>query len=248
MQRSMCMSNTSSVSNAAFHVHALLCASYLSTYALCTALLTLLIHTAHTVCPPLHSFHCTLAQVNGAFEGILDREGQAFHVHAADYVLGLADLTGEVMRLAVSSRAAAAADGGGGAAAGNAGGGDGGAGSTGKGTSRRGKRQREQPEAQAKASGAEPAAASEPVAAAEPEAEAGEGRGELVVDADACRLFVQRLYAGFSLLPRSSELGKEMGKKMDVMLASLNKIENEYPEDLLQLGLEGREAGGVEGE
>ncbi|CAI5964555.1 unnamed protein product [Closterium sp. NIES-65] len=221
----------------------------------------------------------TLAQVNGAFEGILDREGQAFHVHAADYVLGLADLTGEVMRLAVSSRAAAAADGGGGAAAGNAGGGDGGAGSTGKGTSRRGKRQREQPEAQAKASGAEPAAASEPVAAAEPEAEAGEGRGELVVDADACRLFVQRLYAGFSLLPRSSELGKEMGKKMDVMLASLNKIENgfsllprssevgkemgkkmdvmlaslnkienEYPEDLLQLGLEGREAGGVEGE
>ncbi|CAI5525055.1 unnamed protein product, partial [Closterium sp. Naga37s-1] len=200
----------------------------------------------------------TLAQVNGAFEGILDRDGRAFHVHAADYVLGLADLTGEVMRLAVSSRAAAAADGGGGAAADNAGGGDGGAGSTGKGTSRRGKRQREQPEAQAKASGAEPAAASEPVAAAEPEAEAGEGRGELVVDADACRLFVQRLYAGFSLLPRSSELGKEMGKKMDVMLASLNKIENvsytrfvrgsEYPEDLLQLGLEGREAGGVEGE
>ncbi|CAI7898615.1 unnamed protein product, partial [Closterium sp. NIES-53] len=164
----------------------------------------------------------TLAEVNGAFEGILDRDGRTFHMHAADYVLGLADLTGEVMRLAVSSRAAA---GGGGDAAGADAGGVAGAagdneGSNRKGSSRRGKRPREQPEAQPEPRDTEPAAAAEPAKEVEEEG------GAVGLDADACRLFVQRLYAGFSLLPRSSEVGKEMGKKMDVMLASLNKIEN----------------------
>ncbi|GJP51429.1 hypothetical protein CLOM_g10594 [Closterium sp. NIES-68] len=178
----------------------------------------------------------TLAQVNGAFEGVTDRDGRTFHVHAADYVLGLADLTGEVMRLAVSSRGSVAA----------AASGDGDGGSAGRGSSKQGKRAREWEEAKGEAEGGR--------------AEGGNAEGGtakvgslLVVDADACKLFVQRLHAGFSVLPRSSELSKEMGKKMDVMLASLNKIENvsyarfvrgsEYPEDLLQLGLEAKEAG-----
>ncbi|CAI5532323.1 unnamed protein product [Closterium sp. Naga37s-1] len=201
----------------------------------------------------------TLAEVNGAFEGIVDRDGRTFHMHAADYVLGLADLTGEVMRLAVSSRAAAAAagagdgagDGAGGVAGGVAGAAGDNEGSNRKGSSRRGKRPREQPEAQPEPRDTEPAAAA--AAAAEPAKEVEEEGGAVGVDADACRLFMQRLYAGFSLLPRSSEVGKEMGKKMDVMttevvqlyagfsllprssevgkkmdvmLASLNKIEN----------------------
>ncbi|CAI5464950.1 unnamed protein product [Closterium sp. Yama58-4] len=161
----------------------------------------------------------SLAQVNGAFEGILDRDGRTFHVHAADYVLGVGGGGDERVE--------------------------------------RGKRPREQPEAQPEARAAESAGASEPASGAESAAEARDREGAVEVDADACRLFVQRLYAGFSLLPRSSEMGKEMGKKMDVMLASLNKIENvsytrfvrgsEYPEEFLQLGLEGRE-GGAEGE
>lgn len=116
----------------------------------------------------------TLDELNEYLAPVKDADGASFTVSTADYLLGVADLTGEVMRLAIS-----------GAAAGD----------------------------QATA-----------FAAAE---------------------FVRALFEGFSTLPPHSEVDRDMGRKMEVMRASLTKIESacymlhirgsEYPPSLVAL-------------
>ncbi|GAQ81530.1 hypothetical protein KFL_000830120 [Klebsormidium nitens] len=48
----------------------------------------------------------TYAEANAELSEVQDAGGQAFRLSAADYLLGITDLTGEVMRLAISSVAA----------------------------------------------------------------------------------------------------------------------------------------------
>ncbi|EFJ05514.1 hypothetical protein SELMODRAFT_233937 [Selaginella moellendorffii] len=97
----------------------------------------------------------TLQQLNSSLCGVKDASGVSFSVDIDDYLLGIADLSGELMRLAVSSAAS--------------------------------------------------------------------GQG---LEASArIRGFVQALYEGFCLLFYNVDGGRDMTKKVEVMLQSLVKIE-----------------------
>eukprot|EP00271_Cylindrocystis_brebissonii_P017804 TRINITY_DN4775_c0_g1_i1.p1 TRINITY_DN4775_c0_g1~~TRINITY_DN4775_c0_g1_i1.p1 ORF type:complete len:250 (-),score=56.88 TRINITY_DN4775_c0_g1_i1:565-1314(-) len=127
----------------------------------------------------------SLSQINESFASLEDAAGKPFRASLEDYLLGVLDLTGELMRLAIGGVAS-------------------------------GQRQ-----------------------------VAGE-----------VRLFLQELYACFCTLPRSTDISRDMGKKLEVMLQSLVKVEaasytlhvrgSEYPEEMLamRLELEGADGGG----